>query len=137
MPSSAQLEGVWSEQDTTPSAIESALHHLLVETYEAERAHAPARVLNLVVIVDRQFKGEITNRLERLGRYHPSRTILCAVERGRTTMDAWAQVTADIPDTRPVSPDDDCSVVPSSRRPASKRASDSLPPCCKCRVLNT
>jgi glucose-6-phosphate dehydrogenase assembly protein OpcA len=99
MPSSAQLEGVWSEQDTTPSAIEAALHQLLVETYEKELAHAPARVLNLVVIVDRQFKGEITNRLERLGRYHPSRTILCAVERGRTTMDAWAQVTADPTDS--------------------------------------
>jgi glucose-6-phosphate dehydrogenase assembly protein OpcA len=99
MPSSAQLEGVWSEQDTTPSAIESALHHLLVETYEKERAHAPARVLNLVVVVDRAFKGEITNRLERLGRYHPSRMILCAVEAGRTAIDAFAQVTSEPTDS--------------------------------------
>ena len=43
---------------------------------------APARVLNLVVIVDREWRGEILNRLERVGRYHPSRLILCAVEPG-------------------------------------------------------
>src|SRR5205823_4082492 len=43
---------------------------------------------------DDEVKGEIANRLERVGRYHPSRTILCAVERGRTTIDAVAQVTA-------------------------------------------
>ena len=42
----------------------------------------PARVLNLVVIVDRDWKGEIANRLERVGRYHASRTVLCAVEDG-------------------------------------------------------
>jgi glucose-6-phosphate dehydrogenase assembly protein OpcA len=48
----------------------------------------PARVLNLVVVVDRSWKGEIANRLERVGRYHASRTILCAVEPGRTTLDA-------------------------------------------------
>ena len=52
----------------------------------------PARVLNLVVIVDGEFRGEIENRLERVGRYHPSRLVLCAVEPGRTTIDAWASV---------------------------------------------
>ena len=36
--------------------------------------------------------GEIENRLERVGRYHPSRLVLCAVEPGRTTIDAWASV---------------------------------------------
>jgi glucose-6-phosphate dehydrogenase assembly protein OpcA len=94
MPSSAQLEGVWSEQDTTPSAIDAALRKLLIEAHEKEDVYVPARVLNLVVIVDREFKGEIANRLEKVGRYHPSRTILCAVDRRRTTLDAWAQVTA-------------------------------------------
>jgi glucose-6-phosphate dehydrogenase assembly protein OpcA len=98
MASSAQLEGVWSEQDTTPSAIEDALRRLLIEGYEKEEAYAPARVLNLVVVVDRAFKGEIDNRLERVGRYHPSRTIVCAVEPRRTTMDAWAQVTREVTD---------------------------------------
>src|SRR5256885_2270176 len=95
MPSSGELSGVWSEQDTTPSHIDEALHQLLVEGHQEERAYAPARVLNLVVVVDRQFKGEIANRLERVGRYHPSRTVLCSVEHGRTSLDAWAQVSCE------------------------------------------
>ena len=45
-------------------------------------------MLNLVVVVDREWRGEIVNRLEQVGRYHASRTILCAVEPGRTTIDA-------------------------------------------------
>ena len=61
---------------------------------------APARVLNLVVIVDREWKGEIANRLGRAGRYHGSRTILCAVQDGRSTLDAVAAVSYDNPDDR-------------------------------------
>ena len=79
---------VWSEQDTTPGAIEEALRELLREQEARDAAYAPARVLNLVAVVDREWRGEILNRLERVGRYHPSRTILCAVEPGRTTIDA-------------------------------------------------
>src|SRR5205085_53263 len=45
---------------------------------------------NLIVVVDREWKGEIANRLERIGQYHASRTILCAVEEGRETLDAVA-----------------------------------------------
>src|SRR2546430_1453817 len=85
-------EDVWSEQDTTPGAIEEALRHLLYERHSADAAYVPARVLNLVVVVDRDWRGEIANRLERVGRYHPSRTVLCAVEKGRTTLDAWARI---------------------------------------------
>jgi glucose-6-phosphate dehydrogenase assembly protein OpcA len=81
-------EDVWSARDTTPDAIEAALRELLRERHAANQALAPARVLNLVVIVDRDWKGEIANRLARVGRYHASRTILCAVEEGRTTLDA-------------------------------------------------
>jgi glucose-6-phosphate dehydrogenase assembly protein OpcA len=83
-------EDVWSERDTNPDAIESALRELLRERHAANEALAPARVLNLVVIVDREWKGEIANRLERVGRYHASRTLLCAVEEGRDTLDATA-----------------------------------------------
>ena len=79
----AVSEDVWSERDTNPDAIEAALRELLRERHAANQALAPARVLNLVVIVDRAWKGEIANRLERVGRYHASRTILCAVEEGR------------------------------------------------------
>jgi glucose-6-phosphate dehydrogenase assembly protein OpcA len=87
--------GVWSEQDTTPAAIEAALRGLLKEQHERDEAFAPARVLNLVVVVDREWRGEILNRLERVGRYHPSRTILCAVERGRRGIDASVAMTTD------------------------------------------
>jgi glucose-6-phosphate dehydrogenase assembly protein OpcA len=49
-----------------------------------------ARVLNMVAIVDRDRFEEVETRLAQVGRYHPSRTILCVVERGRTTVDAGA-----------------------------------------------
>ncbi len=88
------MEGVWHERDTTPSAIESALRELLKHRHQQSEAYAPARVLNLVVIADREWRGEIQNRLENVGRYHPSRTILCAVESGRESLDAWATTTA-------------------------------------------
>ncbi len=81
-------EDVWSEQDTTPDAIESALRDLLYQRHAANPSLVPARVLNLVVVADRQWKGEISNRLERVGRYRASRTILCTVEDGRDTLDA-------------------------------------------------
>jgi hypothetical protein len=86
---------VWSDQDTTPAAIEAALRQLLLDAYAREDAYVPARVLNLVVVVDREWRGEILNRLERVGRYHPSRTILCAVEPGRTTIDASVAMTTE------------------------------------------
>jgi glucose-6-phosphate dehydrogenase assembly protein OpcA len=87
--------GIWSEQDTTPAAIDSAIRQLLQEQYARNAACAPARVLNLVVVVDREWRGEILNRLERVGRYHPSRLILCAVEGGRQTIDATVTITTE------------------------------------------
>jgi glucose-6-phosphate dehydrogenase assembly protein OpcA len=86
---------VWSEEDTTPAAIEEALRSLLQQQYARDSAHAPARVLNMVVIVDREWRGEILNRLEQVGRYHASRTILCAVESGRSTIDASVVLTVE------------------------------------------
>jgi glucose-6-phosphate dehydrogenase assembly protein OpcA len=88
-------EDVWSAQDTNPDAIEAALRELLRERHAANQGLAPARVLNLIVVVDRSWKGEIANRLERVGRYHASRTILCAVEDGRDTLDAYAMMSYD------------------------------------------
>jgi glucose-6-phosphate dehydrogenase assembly protein OpcA len=90
-------EDVWSAQDTNPDAIEAALRELLRERHAANEALAPARVINLIVIVDREWKGEIANRLERAGRYHGSRTVLCAVEEGRTKLDAVATVSYEEP----------------------------------------
>ena len=85
-------EDVWSEQNTNPDAIDAALRRLLRERHAANQGLAPARVLNLIVVVDRSWKGEIANRLERVGRYHASRTILCAVDDDRDELDAVAVV---------------------------------------------
>jgi glucose-6-phosphate dehydrogenase assembly protein OpcA len=91
---------VWSAEDVAPADIEAALRNLLQEQHAREGAHAPARVLNLVVVVDREWRGEIMNRLEQVGRYHASRTILCTVESGRQTIDASVVMTV-AGDTKP------------------------------------
>ena len=85
-------EEVWRERDTTPSRVEAALRHLLAERHHRTGAVAPARVLNLVVVVEKGYRGEIENRLESVGRYHPSRTILLAVEPRRRELDAWVSM---------------------------------------------
>ena len=90
-------QDVWSEQDTNPDAIEAALRELLRARHAANEALVPARVLNLVVIVDRDWKGEIANRLERAERYNASRIVVCAVQDGRETLDAVATLTYDEP----------------------------------------
>ena len=90
-------EDVWGERDTTPEAVDTALREMLRERHAANQLLVPARVLNLVVVVDRRWKGEVANRLERVGRYHASRTILCAVEPGRTAIDARVVMSYDEP----------------------------------------
>jgi len=85
----------WAERDTTPERIEAALRQLLRESHAVDATLVPARVLNLVVVADREWRGEVANRLERVGQYHPSRTILCTVEEGRRTIDASATVSGD------------------------------------------
>ncbi|MEA2124614.1 MAG: hypothetical protein QOI80_1396 [Solirubrobacteraceae bacterium] len=84
-------DAVWSAQDTTPSKVEAALRKLLADRHQHGTVQ-PARVLNLVVICDRAYRGEIENRLKKVGRFHPSRTIIVAVEPKRTTLDAWASM---------------------------------------------
>lgn len=91
----AVSDHVWSEENTSPSDIDDALRRLLAERHAENEAYVPARVLNLVCVVDRKWSGEIANRLRGVGRYHPSRTIVCAVEPGRTTLTATANVASD------------------------------------------
>jgi glucose-6-phosphate dehydrogenase assembly protein OpcA len=93
-------QAFWAERDTTPDAIEAALRQLLRERHASYPDLAPARVLNLLVVVDREWKGEVANRLERVGRYQASRTVLCVVEPGRTTLDARAVTVYDDRDGR-------------------------------------
>jgi glucose-6-phosphate dehydrogenase assembly protein OpcA len=85
-------EDAWSDQDTTPGKVEAALREMLATRHHESHAFVPARVLNSVVIVDREYRGEIENRLQRVGRFHPSRRILCAVSEGRETVDATVQI---------------------------------------------
>jgi glucose-6-phosphate dehydrogenase assembly protein OpcA len=86
---------VWAAENTTPAAIEAALREMLAERHSESDGYVPARVLNMVCIVERQWSGEIANRLRRVGRYHASRTIVCAVSEGRRTLDAVASIAAD------------------------------------------
>jgi glucose-6-phosphate dehydrogenase assembly protein OpcA len=83
-------EDVWSATDTTPAAVDDALRAMLHARHAANGTLAPARVLNMVVIVDGEWKDEIEDRLTRVGRYHASRTVLCAVAEDRRTLDARA-----------------------------------------------
>ena len=88
-------DDIWSQDRCTPARIEEALRELIAKrAAESEGAYAPARVLNLIVIVDREWRGEIANRLERVGRYSASRTIMCVVEQGRDHISAWARMEA-------------------------------------------
>jgi glucose-6-phosphate dehydrogenase assembly protein OpcA len=84
----------WSAQDTHPDEIEAAVRKLLVQAHADNESYVPARVLNLVCIVDHEYSGEVANRLRRVGRFHPSRTIVCSVSRGRSELDAVATIAA-------------------------------------------
>jgi glucose-6-phosphate dehydrogenase assembly protein OpcA len=75
----ALTEDVWSAQATTPDAVESALREMLRKRHQEAARLVPARVLNLVVVVDAELRGEVSGRLERIRQYHPSRTVICSV----------------------------------------------------------
>ena len=92
------MEDLWREDDTTPGRIEAALRNMFAERHKEERAYVPARVMNMVVIVDKDFRGEVENRLQRVGRFHPSRLIFVNVEPGRQRLAASVRVgTVDAP----------------------------------------
>src|SRR3954468_18866561 len=88
-------EDVWRDEDTSPSAVEAALRRMFADRHKEERAYVPARVMNMVVIADKDFRGEIENRLVRVGRYHPSRLIFVAVEPARKGLSATVGIAPD------------------------------------------
>src|SRR5918911_3235972 len=94
MPAVSDL--MWSAQATTPGDVEAALRRMLKERHSEDSSYVPARTLNLVCIVDKQWNGEIANRLRHVGRSHAARTIVCAVEPERTTIDAVATIASDV-----------------------------------------
>jgi glucose-6-phosphate dehydrogenase assembly protein OpcA len=92
--SAAAIDKVWRGTDTSPAEIEHALTKLLQEIYRENAEYVPARVINLVCVVDKMWSGEIANRLRGVGRNHGSRTIVCSVTPERKTLDATATITA-------------------------------------------
>src|SRR4051794_37570643 len=90
-----RTDNVWSERDTTPSAIEEAMRDLIAERHAESSGFVVARALNLVCIAARGGSGETPNRLQGIGRFHASRSIVCAYEPGRTTLDATASIATD------------------------------------------
>ncbi len=88
-------DAVWSEQGTTPDAIEAALRELLVERHAENGAFVPARVLNMIAFVDHEWSGEIANRLRGVGRYHASRLIVFSYEPHRERMDARVTIASE------------------------------------------
>jgi glucose-6-phosphate dehydrogenase assembly protein OpcA len=91
----SRSDAVWSEQDTTPDAIEAALREMLVDVHSEREDFAPARVLNMIAFVDREWSGEIANRLRGVGRYHASRMIVLSYEPRRERLDARVLIVAD------------------------------------------
>ncbi len=88
----AKTDAVWRAQDTTPSAIEAALRGLLTEARAQSESYVPARAMNLVCIVNKEYSGEVANRLRGVGRFAASRTVVCSVSPKRTTLDATATI---------------------------------------------
>jgi glucose-6-phosphate dehydrogenase assembly protein OpcA len=93
----SRTDAVWSEQGTTPDAIEAALRELLIEAHAEREEVVPARVLNMIVFVDLDWTGEIANRLRGVGRYHASRLVVLAYEPKRERLDARVTVSTDDP----------------------------------------
>lgn len=93
----SRSDAVWSEQGTTPDAIEEALRTLLAEVHAENESIVPARVLNMIAFVDREWTGEIANRLRGVGRYHASRMVVLAYEPRRERLDARVMVASDDP----------------------------------------
>ena len=91
----ARSDAVWSEEGTTPDAIEAALRGLLIERHAENEGFMPARVLNMIAFVDRAWSGEIANRLRGVGRYHASRMLVLSYEPGRQRMDAHMSIASE------------------------------------------
>jgi glucose-6-phosphate dehydrogenase assembly protein OpcA len=88
-------DAVWSEEGTTPDAIEAALRELLGQKHAENGGYVPARVLNMLVFVESRYSGEIANRLRRVGRYHASRTIVFSYEPDRERLNARVSIASE------------------------------------------
>ncbi len=87
-----KTDAVWRERDTTPAAVEKAIRGLITEARGLSVQYVPARSLNLVCIVNKEFSGEVANRLRGIGRFTASRTIVCSVSPKQEELDAVATI---------------------------------------------
>lgn len=85
---------VWEQEDVDPAGVEEAMRALERERFQHRSGTLPARALNLVVIVDAAYAGEVSRRLEGVGRNSPSRTILVRVSPRRTHLSARVTMTS-------------------------------------------
>jgi glucose-6-phosphate dehydrogenase assembly protein OpcA len=67
---------------------------MLIQRYTETAGDVPARALNMICIEDKEWSGEIANRLRGVGPSHASRTIACLIEPGRTRLNAMATMSA-------------------------------------------
>lgn len=88
-------DAVWSEEGTTPDAIEAALRELVKRRHGENGGLAPARALNMIAFVESRYEGEISKRLAGVGRYHASRLVVLSYDPKRTRLDARAVVSTD------------------------------------------
>lgn len=91
----APIQASWSEQGTTPEAIETALRELIKQAYAESGGFVSARALNMVAFVESRFHDEIAERLAHVGRYHASRLVVLSYDPQRTRLDAQAVVSSD------------------------------------------
>jgi glucose-6-phosphate dehydrogenase assembly protein OpcA len=97
-------DAVWTEQDTTPSAIEGAMRALLAERHAEHEGFVPARALNMVTFVEHAYTGEIANRMRGVGRYHASRLIVLSYDPRREHIDARAMLASEAPADGEIAP---------------------------------
>lgn len=88
---------VWAGHGVAPDDIEGAMRQLERERYLVTGGALPARALNLIVIVETPFAGEILRRLDAVGRNAPSRTIMIRVAPDRSSLNARVALTASDP----------------------------------------
>jgi hypothetical protein len=88
-------DAVWSEEGTTPDAIEAALRELLADKHSENGGFVPARVLNMLVFVESRYSEEIADRLRGVGRYHASRTVVFSYEPDREPLNAHVTVASE------------------------------------------
>jgi Glucose-6-phosphate dehydrogenase subunit C-terminal domain/Glucose-6-phosphate dehydrogenase subunit N-terminal domain len=88
-------EVLWSEEGTTPDAIEAALRRLLSEKHAQNGGYVPARVLNMLVFVEDRYSTEVAERLGGVGRYHASRTVVLSYAPDRESLNARVSVASE------------------------------------------